>query len=255
MTWREMRIEKMRGLLWSIAALVCFALLGFLSRVYAERLKTDQVERVTIYGNRILSTERLQSMLQPYMLQRLEDIDPDSVQAQFIHHPLVKTVKVSRIYPNELQVRIREVFPIAYLQGNTYFTIDSDGRILPLPDYGMIYTLPIITGIQNTEALETEKFVLDVYTQKLLQFLIRLRQQYLHIYQDISEISYTDDQGLKLITSSSSTPVLMGKYSQINQSCAILDAFINQLEAGSVLPAYRYVDLRFANQVVVRERK
>ncbi|OIO62629.1 MAG: hypothetical protein AUJ47_07450 [Candidatus Marinimicrobia bacterium CG1_02_48_14] len=255
MTWRELRIEKMRGLLWGIIAVVSFALLGFLSSVYAERMETDQVERVTIYGNRILSTERLQSILKPYMLQRLEAINPDSVQAQFTRHPLVKTAKVSRIYPNELQVRIREVYPIAYLQGNTYFSIDADGRILPLPDYGMIYTLPIITGIENPDALETEKIVTDAYTLNMLQLLIRLRQQYPHIYQDISEMNYTDEQGLKLITSSNSTPVLLGIYNQINQSCATLDAFINQLGFGSVLPAYRYVDLRFANQVVVRERK
>ncbi|MCF7796580.1 MAG: FtsQ-type POTRA domain-containing protein [Lentisphaeria bacterium] len=246
--------EQYRGLLWSLVALAGFGLLGLFSSLYGEHVNANLVQRVTIHGNRILSTQRLESMLKPYMWQRLETIDLDSLQAQFLQYPLVKAVKVSRIYPDELQVYVREVHPIAYLQGSHYLSIDVENKTLPLPDYGMIYTMPIITQISNTAALEPNTVVADEYINDLVAFLKQLRRTYPQLYYDISEISYSEKEGLKVITSTNSTPVYLGTYHQLPLHIATLDAFIRQLDQGPVLPAYRYVDLRFANQVVVKER-
>lgn len=251
---KNFNTENFRGILWSFIAVAGFGLLGLLSSLYGEHVNADVVQRVTIYGNRILSTERLESMLQPYMWQRLEAIDADSVQHQFLQHPLVKSVKVSRIFPDELQVHIREVHPIAYLQGSRYLSIDMDNKVLPLPDYGMIYTMPIITKIENAAEIESDAILRDTYINQLVDFLKQLRKTYPHIYYDISEISYSEKEGLKVITSTNSTPVYLGTYDQLPLRVATLDAFIRQLDQGPVLPAYRYMDLRFANQVVVKER-
>ncbi len=246
---------RLRGWIWVSTALVSFILLGLLSSLYGERVSSDTVRRVTITGNRILSTDRLEGLLTPLMGQRLEAVNPDSVQAAFLRHPLVKAAKVSRHYPDELRIQIQEVYPIAYLQGQTYFSIALDGRILPLPDYGMIYSLPIITGITDVNTIKPGTTTQDDYVRELLTFLTGLRFNNLRLYRDISEIQYTTEKGMKLITSTNSTPVYMGNYDQVWRNCAILQAFIRQLDAGPVLPAYRYVDLRFKNQVVVRERR
>src|SRR5579875_1765637 len=83
---------------------------------------------------------------------------------QLLEIDWVEDATVSKIWPNTLKVRIRERKPVAFVRlrpnhrdGTSQLAlIDKDGYILR-PRIAARFTLPVITGIRESEALENRR--------------------------------------------------------------------------------------------------
>ncbi len=241
---------------WAFSAglLVILLLLGFLSVTYASLLRSDEVEAINLYGQRTMSPERVKSLTEFYLGSSLTSLDLDKIQESFLAYPLIRSAKVSRNYPHSLDIYLYDVLPVAYIAIEKIMTLDEKGILLPLPDKGMLYNLPIITGISvDVAAADVGQLIPDETVQMLVDFLKKVRKKHQGLYLDISEISY-DRRGIKLISATHGTTVFLGNEDDAIINSIILEKFVSEDSASGIISPYQYIDLRFDRQVIVKER-
>ena len=107
----------------------------------------------------------------------------------------VEEASVSKIWPNTLMVRVKERTPVAFVHlppnrrdGTSQFAlIDRDGYIL-LPRVAAKFTLPVITGIQESEPLENRR--------ARVKCVLAMLQAVGPLAEQISEIDVADPNSL-----------------------------------------------------------
>ncbi len=241
---------------WAFTAILLTSLffLGFMSLSYADLLKHDEVEAINLYGQRTMSPERVKNLTESYLGQSLGSLDLLKIQNSFLEYPLIRSAKATRHYPNTLDIYLYDVLPVAYIAIPAIMTLDDKATLLPLPDKGMLYNLPIITGVNaDLRTAEIGQFIPDETVQLLVSFLKFIRKEHQNIYLDISEISY-DRRGFKLISATNGTAVFLGNEDDAVINSQILAKFIADESDTGIISPYQYIDLRFAGQVIVKER-
>ncbi len=240
---------------FSAALFAVLLLLGFLSLTYASLLKSDNVETINLFGQRTMSPERVKSLTEVYLGQSLTELDLNEIQNSFLEYPLIRSAKATRHFPNSLDIYLYDVLPVAYIAIQEIMTLDEKAILLPLPDKGMLYNLPIINGI-NAELLTSDigEVISDETVQMLVNFLKQIRKDHQNIYLDISEISY-DRRGIKLISATHGTSVFLGNEDDAVLNSRILEKFISEESDSGIISPYQYIDLRFDRQVIVKERE
>ncbi len=242
---------------WAFSAgiLVIVGLIGSLSLSYADILKRDAVESINLYGQRTMSPERVKTLTELYLGKPLHSLNLMRIQNSFLEYPLIRSAKVSRRYPNTLDIYLYDILPVAYIAVQTIMTLDEKATLLPLPDKGMLYNLPIITSMSsNLQTAKIGEAVTDETVQMLVDFLKVIRNKYHNIYLDISEISY-DRRGIKLISATHGTTVFLGNEDDAPINSIILAEFISNDSDSGIISPYQYIDLRYDRQVIVKERK
>jgi len=242
---------------WAFSAglLAVLLLLGFMSVSYATLLRSDEVETINLYGQRTMSPERVKSLTEVYLGASLIEIDLDEIQESFLEYPLIRSAKATRNYPHSLDIYLYDVLPVAYIAIQDIMTLDDKSILLPLPDKGMLYNLPIITGINvDVPASDIGQVIPDETVQMLVNFLKNIRKEHQSLYLDISEISY-DRRGIKLISATHGTTVFLGNEDDALVNSIILEKFISEESDSGIISPYQYIDLRFDRQVIVKERK
>lgn len=164
--------RRRRWLLISVVSgVVLFgAFLAFLFLSPALALKT-----VTVQGNSLLTTEEVESALQPLMGQPLTTIADDDVKALLADRPEVAGVDVVAQPPSEIVVTLAERVPVAVLQsGDAFLLIDDEGLAIGTAANRAEARLPLIDG--GTEAVNTGVFttvtsVLSVLPASVLEQL------------------------------------------------------------------------------------
>jgi cell division septal protein FtsQ len=242
---------------WLFMAAFMFSILalGGISLSYANFLRTDVIDSINLYGQRTMSQERVKSLTEPYLGKPLQALDLRKIQDSFLEYPLIRSAKVTRHYPNTLDIYLYDVLPVAYIAIESIMTLDDKSTLLPLPDKGMLYNLPIITGIKtDPQSVHIGEVMADETVKVLVNFLKVLRKEHQNIYLDISEISY-DRRGIKLISATHGTNVLLGNEDDAVMSSRILANFIADESDSGIISPYQYIDLRYDRQVIVKERK
>ncbi|MEA3287898.1 MAG: FtsQ-type POTRA domain-containing protein [Candidatus Marinimicrobia bacterium] len=241
---------------WAFSAilLISVILLGSLSLSYANLIRSNDVEIINLYGQRTMSPERVKNLTEIYLGKALHELDLMAIQNSFLEYPLIRNAKATRHFPNTLDVYLYDVLPVAYIAIQSIMTLDDKATLLPLPDKGMLYNLPIITGVStDLRSAEIGDLIPDETVQMLVNFLKIIRRNHQHIYLDISEISY-DRRGIKLISATHSTTVLLGNEDDAIDNSTILSTFVADESDSGIISPYQYIDLRFKRQVIVKER-
>lgn len=68
--------------------------------------------------------------------------------------PYVEMSNVRRVFPNKIKIWVRECQPAAYIQlGEQFVVINEDGRVLELRADNGAYALPVLSGMDISEAV------------------------------------------------------------------------------------------------------
>ncbi len=105
----------------------------------------------------------------------------------------VKDARVTRVWPNRLQVRVTEREPVAFVQlpdENTFPLIDTDGFILR-PETQESLNLPILTGITRQQSPEDRR----VRVRRLQKLIFDAGE----LSAKISEVDASDPDNLKVM--------------------------------------------------------
>lgn len=163
-------------------------------------------------------------------------------RAQLLAVDWVEDATVSKIWPNTLKVRIRERIPVAFVRlapnrkdGMSRFAlIDRDGYILR-PRIAAKFTLPVITGVRETEPIENRR----ARVRRVMQMLKEIGP----LAGQISEINVADPNDL-IVEEHVDNAVLKLMLGEENYTERLQNFLANYAEIREKRPDARTLDLR-----------
>ena len=219
---------------------------GILIKEYSIHIRLFENFEVQIKGNQFVNTSRIQEQLTPYMTQSLLSLNLDDMQHGLSSLDFIETAQISRLLPNILMIQIVESQPIVLITiKNENFLIDKNGILLPADGSSIsFFPVPIITisnEIENADGITG-------YIVGVFQFLL---DDYPLFYDNLSEViigdgkwTFYSDSKTRIFTTSDNLK------SQLN----VLKYFEQTVYPSRRLDDYSYIDLRVAEQVVVKEK-
>lgn len=207
--------------------------------IYRSGERAFPVKEVIFYGNTHLLDSELKTLTGISKDESLFSVSPKRVSARLLQSPWIKEVSIRKDFPSAVLIRIRETssFAILEMKGRA-FLIDETGTMLEEMK-GEIPFLPVITAdpFKNrdnfTEALNLAKAVKDS-----------------KIATERSRVEIIADKGPESISLVMDGVVIRMGQGDYERKLSRLFELEDEIKKRAI--AVDYVDLRFANRVVVK---
>jgi len=242
-------IRRMLFLLMSVTTTILL-IIALLS--YAEAFKVFSLESVKILGNEIVSANEIFKLTGFSFGDDMLAVDLLSAAARLESNPFIRKAAVSRELPNTFSIAVIERKPFAFIALDELYCTDLNGHLLPFRSH-KIFDLPVITGIEELKLPAYGSKINNRLFQKALNVVKILGEGSIPLYSAISEINLTPDGEVSLIGARKGTRIYLGKSGYENKLDRIRSLMATVKPIGG-LARYHYVDLRFDNQVIVKER-
>lgn len=178
-----------------IVVLVLAGAVGLSSPVWAPpllaRMDAFQVETVGVTGVRYIPPDEIVRRADVAPDASVWD-DPSGWEARVRDHPLVRDARVVRTGMHRLEIRVKEVEPVALAATPELVPVDREGRRLPLDPAEVGLDLPILGG----EAEMRDGRLAEGETRRLLDTLVRLQVAEPGFVEQASEFRTLADGGV-----------------------------------------------------------
>lgn len=164
----------------------------------------------------------------------------------------IKDCKIFRTFPQTINITIYEREPIAIINAEDLIMLDSDGICLPV-QYSSI-SLPILSNFKtNKELYPRGERTKSSNVLKSVDIIRYSKENFTGLYEEISEFLFNKENEYEIILKNGKTKILLGS-DGIFTKLDHLKAFKSALPDDKNFNIYRYIDLRYKNQIIVRER-
>jgi cell division protein FtsQ len=220
--------------------------------VTANSWKHDfRVLRVRTQGNTLIADSDIVGMAAVLKNGKLFDVDLNGTRMRLQGNPFIKTASVAREIPDGIAITVTERRPIAALVLDRILYLDAEGYVLPPVRSGKVFDLPVLTGELPASDCIPGRQIRTRRLREALEILTTAERVGSDLYHMISEIHCAADSSYVLFTAESGVPVVFGR-GDIAVKLVTLDGFWKQIVMPRGAAQLRTVDLRFADQVVVR---
>ncbi len=180
-------------------------------RVYVRLLEDPlfRVREVEVEGSRKIPRETILSLTELEGMPNLFTLRLREVAKRLELHPWIEQVKMRKVFPNKIWIQIEERKPIAILQLEEPYYIDTKGVIFsPVGDRDK-YNYPFLTGLTR-QALEKDPVEAKHLIMKALEFLRIVNKEKVFPPEEISEIHMEKAFGIQYFTKTEGVEVRMG---------------------------------------------
>lgn len=214
------------------------------------RMETFQVKDVEVHGLRFMTEDSVVARLQLGSVASVWG-DPSVWEERVEGHPLVRDAEVRRRLPGGLVVTVEERVPVALAPTPTLEPVDREGHRLPIDPTHHGLDLPII-AVDETPPPSASVFPEEV--RMLAAEIEQLRRTDEELVRRISTLSLRDDGSLELHLVSPDVELLLKPGTSVVR---LREAETALTDAISRTPGRipDVVDLRFADQIVVRRNR
>jgi cell division protein FtsQ len=252
---RRKRIRSLfRNIFRLLLILIIVSFLGFLGKCFYEFLHTSQgfeVEEIDIQGLKRLKEKEVRDILSLALPQNIFALELKEAKEKIETHPRIKEVIIYRRPPKKVVIQVREREPVALIsQKNSFLGIDSLCVPFPLIEPLKEIDLPLITGVAKNEIIIGYDSSNSTKLKMALDILKTICSLKGDLYSQVSEINVED--GITLYTTKGATRVRMGKEDFRDQLLNLQGVLIHLSKEKR---GAEYIDLRFKNKVIVKERK
>tara|TARA_B110000003_G_scaffold274134_1_gene313347 strand:- start:446 stop:1204 length:759 start_codon:yes stop_codon:yes gene_type:complete len=189
-----------------------------------------------------------------YKLLNNESLNSNDFIDYIEEHPYIKTARISKHFPYKILVEIIERDPIVFLNANPKIFLDEEGYVLPYQENISKIDLPIMTNINPNKSLyPSGQKVLSKKVIECISWLALINKNYKNLYNDISEIKMSSTDEMEIILAENPTNIYFGQ-KQLLKRIENLVQFQKLLEPKR-LSEFSYLDMRFENQIIVKERR
>ena len=201
----------------------------------------------------VLDTHSYRAVLGEIIGTNSDKVDLRNIGDLIESHPYVKAARISHYYPGIIKVEIKERKPIALLKTDPLVLLDREGFVLP--DVGNLdkYNLPIMTNFNpGPELYPAGEMALSVKVKDCISWLSRIHNNYITLYNNLSELKMTSTNEMELILSDHPTHIYLGQdkvWSRINT----LKQFEKILQPKKISD-FSYLDMRYENQIIAKGR-
>ena len=202
-------LKKAVRVAFQLLLLALFFFIGY--RVYARLLEDPlfRVREVEVEGSRKVPRETILSLIELEGMPNLFTLRLREVAKRLELNPWIEQVKVRKVFPNKIWIQIEERKPIAILQLEELYYIDTKGVIFsPVGDRDK-YNYPFLTGLTR-QALEKDPVEAKHLIMKALEFLRIVNKEKVFSPEEISEIHMEKVFGIQYFTKTEGVEVRMG---------------------------------------------
>ena len=202
-------LKKAVRVAFQLLLLALFFFIGY--RVYVRLLEDPlfRVREVEVEGSRKVPRETILSLIELEGMPNLFTLRLREVAKRLELNPWIEQVKVRKVFPNKIWIQIEERKPIAILQLEELYYIDTKGVIFsPVGDRDK-YNYPFLTGLTR-QALEKDPVEAKHLIMKALEFLRIVNKEKVFSPEEISEIHMEKVFGIQYFTKTEGVEVRMG---------------------------------------------
>jgi cell division protein FtsQ len=168
-----------------------------------------RMREIEVKGCRRIAQETILALTQVKGMPNLFSINLKEVAKSLESHPWIDHVGVRKVFPNKILVQIEERKPIAILQLEELYYIDTQGIIFsPVGDRDE-HDYPLLTGLTR-QFLERDPAKAKSLMMKGLELLRIAEKEKGFFLQEISEIQMEKNFGIKCFTRTEGVEVEMG---------------------------------------------
>jgi cell division protein FtsQ len=220
-----------------ISALVTVAYVSFIKIKAAFPIK-----KIVFTGNKHLSVDELRALAGIHSKDSLITLSGEKISQRLLKSPWIRSVRVRKELPDTLSISVNEVVPFALLDVNGHIFLTNDkGNLLEELKDNPIPFLPIITGDPFKEKEGFSEAITLAKTMNAMGFSSEREQ---------IEIVLSKPQELTSIIDGTVIKIGAGEYREKLERFLELEEEIQKRK----IPV-DYIDLRFANRVVVKPIK
>jgi cell division protein FtsQ len=168
-----------------------------------------RVREVEVEGGRKIPKETLLSLTVIEGMPNLFSVKLKEVVKRLESHPWIEQVRVRKVFPNKILIQIEEKKPMAIIQLEELYYIDTQGEIFsPVGDRDG-YNYPYLTGLTR-RVLEKDPVEAKRLITKALEILRIVGQEKFPPLEEISEIHMEKALGIHCFTKTEGVEVKMG---------------------------------------------
>lgn len=146
---KRKRRKRKRGLLIFLFLVMCISIVAGL--FYAPFFNIAQVYCV---GCETLAEEDILKVAAVPIGANIFQTNVGELKRRVAAIPYVGESNVRRVFPNKIKIWVRECEPAAYIRlGEEYVVINTSGRVLEIRQDNGAYALPVLLGMEITEAI------------------------------------------------------------------------------------------------------
>ena len=200
------------------------------------------VKNISVTGNKYISSDEIINLLDYEKNKSIFDYHITDIKKDIEKIPFIKSVQINLNLPHGLEVRVTERVPIALIiNNNNKMFIDYENIFLPVnPKSINSFPVPLL-NIRDIPINENRSISIIKY----------LHQTYDKMYNSLSEISESNNS-ITLITDAK-TKIFINPDMIIN-NLNKLKKFDETINVISDIKNYKYINLKFDNQIVVKEK-
>jgi cell division protein FtsQ len=212
------------------------------------RARFAVVTHVEVRGNRYLDADRVVAVARVAHGDDLLSLRPSRLRDRLLRHPRIARARVSRAWLRGVRIEVEERVPALIVDHGTPWEMDAHGVLMPPLSAGALADVPLLTG-PDLERLPAGTTVTSPEVLRALAWLEALVEPRLRLAGGVSEIDVSAS-GLTALVLAQGTRVLAPPAPPGVERLSALRVVLADLEHRGI--AAGEVDLRFADQVVVR---
>ena len=242
----------------SFSIIITLTIIGILiygSLSWARYSHLFQKHSIVILGNSIIDDSEIRNIILQEIGTDLLTEDISSLTSKIEEHPYIAGARVSKHFPTGILVEISERYPIAMINHNPLLLLDHYGTIIPIRKNSFDLQVPIVSNLDiSDEEIEIGEKTSSIKIDDIVKFINRVHLDYPKLYKNLSEIRLSDNNDYELILEEEPTKIVIGKSIEWSKMI-ILKEFEKNLKGRKSLTDYVYLDLRYDNQVITKERR
>jgi len=212
------------------------------------------VNHYSFNGDIRISESEYAGLIDDITKQTHSEVNLVEIQERIEMHPYVQATRVSHQFPSTIHIEIVEREPLAILNGDPMVFLDENCYVMP--EVGNLENLnvPILSNYNpNPDLYPIGNKANSVKVQESITLLQKIQNDYGSLYQNISEMSLNTDDEFIIVLIDQPTKIRLGR-NNIWTKLLVLKEFEIAIQGKKSLTDYTYLDMRYSNQVIAKER-
>ncbi len=233
------------------AFLFSVIVLCILSFNWSSFKKIYDIDEINIYGTNFFDQSIIEEKSDVLKSYNIFDSELENYKDEMLKFDHIIDCKISRKFPSTIDITIYEREPIALISSEELIILDSEGVCLPVEYCDL--SLPILSNFKsNPELYPKGSTTASTNVLSSINLMKFTKDHYSIIYDNISEFVFNEDSEYEIILKNGRTRIFLGSQN-LKMKIKYLESFQETLKEEKNITDFRYIDLRFKNQVIVKE--
>ena len=222
-----------------------------LSFNWADFKKIYTVKEVNIYGTTFFDQSIIEEKSNAIMSYNIFNSKLRNYKDEILNFDHIIDCKISRKFPSTIDITIYEREPVALISSDELIILDSEGVCLPVEYCDL--SLPILTNFKsNPELYPKGSTTASTNVLNSVILMKYTKDNFSMIYDEISEFVFNEDSEYEIILKNGKTRIILGR-EKLQNKIKYLSLFQETLKEEKNIKDFKYIDLRYNDQIIVKE--